>query len=425
MRITTHLGRRVTALLAASVLAAGIGVAVSTPAEAASLGTLTITPTTGNELTGLNANLSTTCPAGSTGIVGHMAGPGISSSTDVIQSNRPADGASFQIDGTFQSVFANNSIGAPSGAYTVRIACIGADSFTEVGDFSQQVNFTPRAGFPNGATYVTVPANGTSTTLDVPTPADPVVSGTSVTLHATVNGGANGTPTGSIQFKSGATNVGAPVALTAGAASLSTTALPSGTDSLTAVYVPGGANPLGASTSSAVSYAVAGPTSVTGAVKVGGTITCSAATGGTKTYAWTKNGVVTGITTASIAVPASWYNASVTCSLTSTKSATSVTRTSAAVKIALGSALRYTVRPKVLGKTKVGKVLTCSHGTWSPAATSYKYQWYRGATALVGKIAVKYKTVRKDKGKLITCKVTASTAGYASGVAKAPARKVT
>ncbi|RYG57010.1 MAG: hypothetical protein EON56_03215 [Alphaproteobacteria bacterium] len=78
----------------------------------------------------------------------------------------------------------------------------------------------------------------------------------------------------------------------------------------------------------------------------------------------------------------------------------------------------------MLGTAKVGRILTCSKGTWSPAATSYKYQWFRGTTALRGKVASTYKTVAADKGKLVTCKVTALKTGYTSGLAAATARKI-
>jgi hypothetical protein len=432
MRITSRLGRRMIAVLAAGAAAAGLVAAsgLVMPAQATtSLGTLTITPATGNESNSLHGVTSASCPGGSTGIIGYMTGPGITEqnngATQSILLSNHVVATDFDFSNIFKDVFAANSIAAPSGTFNVRIACIGADFFTEVGQFSQQVNFTPTGG-TNAASYVTViPTQPTTTTLATPTPADPVVSGSSVHLSATVDGGAAGTPTGQVQFKSGATNLGAPVALTAGAATLDTTALPAGTDSLTAVYVPGGGNALGTSTSSAVSYVVAGPTSITGTARVDGVISCGATTGGTKTYLWKKAGVSTGITSASVTVPASWLNASITCDLTSTKSATQVTRTSAAVKIALGATLVNRVRPKVLGIMHVGRRLTCSPGTWSPSATSYRYQWLRAGRPIAGKTARTYRTVRADKGKLISCKVTAVRAGHTSGVAKSPARKVT
>ena len=57
--------------------------------------------------------------------------------------------------------------------------------------------------------------------------------GTTVTFTATVSGAS---PTGTVQFKDGATNLGDPRVLSAGAASYSTSALAAGSHSITAVY---------------------------------------------------------------------------------------------------------------------------------------------------------------------------------------------
>jgi hypothetical protein len=328
MRTSTHIRKRVTALLAAGAVAAGLGVTLATPAVAATaLGTLTITPATGTETTGLEGSLSASCPVDSTGQVGYISGPGLTGEV-VIDSNRTPTTA-FSFTSTLLDVFSGAGVAAPNGTYTVRIACVGADFITENGEFSQQVSITPRTGSASTANYVTQ-ANA------------------------------------------------------------------------------------------------AGPVTLTGTARVGKTLTCSTApvSGATQSYAWFRNGVATGNTTTAVTVPASWYNTTVTCKVTTTKDATSVEHTSNSVKIALGSALVNTVRPKVLGKARVGKVLTCWPGSWSPAASSYKYLWFRGTKALTTKTKSTYKTVLKDRGKLITCRVTAIKFGYANGVVKAPARKI-
>ncbi len=429
MRTTTHLGRRMAALFATGALAASLGLVLAPAAQAAvSLGNLTITPATGTEATGLAVSMPADCPLNSTGIVGYMSGPGITEMSNgtaqsVIQSNR-APATSFQVSGIFRDVFQANAIAAPSGTFTVRMACIGADFFTEVGEFAQTVVFTPRGGTNNANYAAQAPAKpATSTSLAVPTPADPVVQGTSVTLNATVTSG-SGTPAGGVQFKAGATNLGAAVPLTAGSAALSTTAIPAGTQNLTAVYVPG-ANEFAASTSAGRPFIVAGPTTTTGTNRVGVSKTCTAVTGGTRTYSWLKNGVATGITTATTVVPASWLNANISCALTSTKDAVGVTRTSTAVKITAGVAPVAKVRPKVLGTMRVGRLLTCAKGTWAPTPTRYKYQWLRAGRPITGKVASTYRIVRVDKGKLLSCRVSALKTGHLTGVATGPARKVT
>ena len=80
---------------------------------------------------------------------------------------------------------------------------------------------------------------------------NPSVFGQSVTFTATVTGNS---PTGTVQFKDGATNLGAPAALTGNSAALSTSSLTAGTHSITANYV-GNAN-FGASTSPVVSESI-------------------------------------------------------------------------------------------------------------------------------------------------------------------------
>lgn len=79
-----------------------------------------------------------------------------------------------------------------------------------------------------------VPSLTSTTTTLSTSPSSPQVSGTSVTLTATVSPAAPGT----VQFESNGTDVGSPVTLSGGVASLSTTSLAVGTDDLSAVYTP-------------------------------------------------------------------------------------------------------------------------------------------------------------------------------------------
>jgi hypothetical protein len=97
----------------------------------------------------------------------------------------------------------------------------------------------------------------TATTTAVISSVNPSVVGQSVTFTATVTGSS---PTGTVQFKDGASDLGAPVTLSGGSAALNTAALTQGTHSITAVF-SGDANNA-TSTSSAVVQTVnasAGP----------------------------------------------------------------------------------------------------------------------------------------------------------------------
>ncbi len=77
--------------------------------------------------------------------------------------------------------------------------------------------------------------------------------------------------------------------------------------------------------------------------------------------------------------------------------------------------LTVTAKPAISGKAKVGKKLKASKGKWSPAPTSYSYQWYRGKKAIEGKKGTKkkYKVVAADSGKKLKVTVTAKRSGYA------------
>ncbi|MEP7097286.1 MAG: Ig-like domain-containing protein, partial [Dokdonella sp.] len=92
------------------------------------------------------------------------------------------------------------------------------------------------------------------TTTTVVSSLNPSTFGQSVTFTATVTGGT--APTGTVQFKDGATSLGAPVVLTGTTATLTTAALSVGTHPITAVYSGDSSN--GGSLSPALSQMVNG-----------------------------------------------------------------------------------------------------------------------------------------------------------------------
>jgi Bacterial Ig-like domain (group 3) len=101
-----------------------------------------------------------------------------------------------------------------------------------------EVNNTGAAvnGIPADSWVVVYPAvtpAATTTTLTT-VPPSPQVSGTSVALNATVTPSAPGT----VQFEVGGTDIGAPVVVSGGKATFSTSSLPVGTDALSAVFTP-------------------------------------------------------------------------------------------------------------------------------------------------------------------------------------------
>ncbi len=122
---------------------------------------------------------------------------------------------------------------------------------------------SPGSGVPGGAglgtlatTSITAPVQNTTTSLSVPPTA---TVGQSVNLSATVTAGV-GTPTGTVQFKDGVSNIGSPVTLSGGSATLPHTFTSVGSHSITAEY--SGASGFNPSTSaaSAVNVGKASPT---------------------------------------------------------------------------------------------------------------------------------------------------------------------
>lgn len=428
--------RRLRFAIAATALAAPL-VALMGPAQATAPPTLGATSV--NPTTGLASETSTllethgTCPAPSQGVKARLEGPGI---TDDTKNNLVGNtglgvlapngfgGYELNMTKTFSDVLLAYGVSAPSGDYTIEVVCQD-NSLNVYGIYSGAIHVAHGASDAAGdGTYTSISsAVTTTTTVQAPTPAAPVAQGDLTSLSATVD---PANAVGSVQFKRGGVNVGAPVAVSSGTASLAPTALSSGAGALTAVFTATDSNAFKTSTSAAVPYVVAGKPAITGTVAVGQAVTCSAVAGGTHTYAWQLNGVAApGVTAATVVVPATWLAKSLTCSdsVTVSPNPTAVVQTSAGRTVAVGAALRATRRPTVTGTFKVGKVLTVHAGTWSPAATTYTYQWLRAGRPIAGRTRTTYKLVRADKGKLISCRVTAKKVGYVNGTSTTAAKK--
>jgi hypothetical protein len=162
---------------------------------------------------------------------------------------------------------------------------------------------------------------------------------------------------------------------------------------------------------------------VSGTAKVGAKVAAVSgswsATPTSYTYQWQADGMaLSGATAASYTIPASVVGKKLTVTVTAVKSGwQSGTATSAAVTVAKGDAPKATTLPLISGTAKVGRTMKTTNGTWSPGATSYKYQWYADSRAITG--ATKSSLVLKSaqKGKKITVKVIALRTGHKDGSA--------
>ncbi|WP_436494462.1 Ig-like domain repeat protein [Actinokineospora sp. HUAS TT18] len=240
------------AAAAATIGAAGIAAAAG---PAVKLGDLTPSKTAGTDIDAPAYTTAAGCPTDSDGYEVRVYGPGAFANglvaTTVTDVNFSTSSA-FSVVQTlsFKDVAVDNSTTIVPGVYTVAVNCLDQLAAAEKGGFTVDLNFS-------SATAWTVVANKTNTTTAIAaSPAAPVAEGTPVTLTATVSPAA----TGQVQFRDGATALGAPVAVNNGVATLTTSALVQGARSLTAEYL--GSATHNGSTSSALSYQVNAPAAV-------------------------------------------------------------------------------------------------------------------------------------------------------------------
>ncbi|MCF3133795.1 Ig-like domain repeat protein [Streptomyces olivochromogenes] len=422
----TSARRTLPAGIAAVLVAGAIGLGAS-GAVAASLGTLDVSPATGTDTTGMTLTTSAGCPSPATNLIVSVTGSGFPADGQIVVGNSPISAYQTSVDGgivvpltqTMRDYANTAGFTTLQGRYDFTLTCRGAFGSTTYGDFGSPIWFTSNTAYQNTDPAGSVTA--TTTTLTA-APASPVVEGTSVKLTATV---APNTAAGTVQFKDGAQALGSPVPVSSGTASLTTSALAVGSHSLTAEFTPSDASAYAPSTSAALPYTVkikapqvVTAPKVTGTVRVGSTVTCSATFSGATsyTYAWLRDGtVIGGATGRTRGLVAADYPHKIACRVTATNSTGSTTATSPSVTVALGPALKNTVRPSITGTPRVGKRLTAKPGSWNPTATSYGYTWKRDGHAIRGATHSTYVLTRGDKRHLITVTVVAKRAGYANG----------
>jgi hypothetical protein len=84
------------------------------------------------------------------------------------------------------------------------------------------------------------------------------------------------------------------------------------------------------------------------------------------------------------------------------------------------TAPKNTAPPTITGTLASGRTVTCSPGSWSPAATSYTYSWTADGTPIIGAATGTYAVQQIDEGLTLTCTVTASnTGGHSAPVTSA------
>jgi uncharacterized repeat protein (TIGR03803 family) len=164
------------------------------------------------------------------------------------------DGGLFEIARGTTSIAAFFSFDGIDGSMPSSVAIDGS---------GELVGTTANGGASNAGTVFRLPISAvTAAAVALTSSANPAAVGAAVTLTATVTS-ASGAPMGTVTFLEGTTQLGAPVALSAGLASLATSSLPAGADAITASY--SGDSTFAASTASLV-QTVKPPQNVTAAL---------------------------------------------------------------------------------------------------------------------------------------------------------------
>jgi hypothetical protein len=135
---------------------------------------------------------------------------------------------------------------------------------------------------------------------------------------------------------------------------------------------------------------------------------------------------ITGGTAASYVVASADVGSTIRVEVTATNVDGSTTVASAPTSAAVAATPGSSVAPVLTGGSRVGEALTTSDGGWSPAATSFAYQWQRrvaGSYAdIAGATAKTYTLVAADAGANVRAEVTATNAdgsgvGYSAATA--------
>ena len=136
-------------------------------------------------------------------------------------------------------------------------------SSLSVGSHAMTASYSGSGGLQPSTGMRTHVVNKGNTTTTIVSGTNPSIVGQSVTLTASVNpvAPATGTATGTVQFRDGGVDIGSPVTLSSGSASLSTSFMSTGAHSITAVYA--GDADSNTSTSASISQTVNKATTTT------------------------------------------------------------------------------------------------------------------------------------------------------------------
>lgn len=162
-----------------------------------------------------------------------------------------------------------------------------------------------------------------------------------------------------------------------------------------------------------------GTVRVSGTAKVGRTLTANAGawtpSGVALSYQWTRNGAdIPGATSRSLKVTPALAKTAISVRVTGRLAGAPAVDAASPAQVTVKVGSLKTAKPRITGKAKVGKRLKVKPGTWGPKPVKLKFQWLRGGKAIKGATAKAYKVKKKDRGKKLKVRVTATKAGYAT-----------
>jgi hypothetical protein len=152
---------------------------------------------------------------------------------------------------------------------------------------------------------------------------------------------------------------------------------------------------------------------VSGQAALGAQLTCSegawsGSPAPTITYQWLRDGtpIASALAPAYTVVEADQGHV-LSCNVAATNNEGVASKTSNLLEIP-GSAPEDSEAPQVAGTAAVGEPLTCLKGAWTGApAPTFTYQWLRNGVSIPSATAPTYILTSQDRGRSISCKVTA------------------
>lgn len=148
--------------------------------------------------------------------------------------------------------------------------------------------------------------------------------------------------------------------------------------------------------------------------------------GVTNAYQWLRSGsAITGAVGPSYTLTTADYGRTVSLRVTGSKAGyTNGVSVSNEVAVTAGGALQNVAVPTITGSAVPGGSLTVTSGSWSPAATKFRYQWLRSGVPIPSATSSSYRVTTDDAGKDLSATVFGSSEGFTEGAATAAAVSV-